>query len=230
MHRSNSLPQETGLDVVIYWAATIAGVSIAGAVYGVPFLLIGALFGFFIAGFFSIALVVPFALAVRGFCGAWRHPLAAPCFGGLIGFVSLAGWRPLAIERPEEFLFFLTGPILASFVGQTGGYIGARDIAIEMILQRPSEPQSAPWRFAIRSALIVMVSVALVLTLLRAWRPLELPDLYIIAMWLPCQVGMLCVFARLTHRAAVRKARIRAVSRETGGYAILAQDGHIQAN
>jgi hypothetical protein len=223
MDRSNSHPAEACSDVATYWAATIAGVSIAGAVYGVPFLLIGALFGFFIAGFFSIALVVPFALAVRGFCGAWRHPLAAPCFGGLIGFVSLAGWRPLAIERPEEFLFFLTGPILASFFGQTGGYVGARDIAIEMILQRPSESQPAPLRFTIRSALIVMVSVALVLTLLRAWRPLELPDLYVIAMWLPCQVGMLCLFARLGRRAAARMARIRAVSRETGGYALLAQ-------
>ncbi|MBA4107689.1 MAG: hypothetical protein C0485_18300 [Pirellula sp.] len=211
------------MDVASYWAATIAGVSIAGAVFGTPFLLIGALFGFLIAGFFSIALVVPFALAVRGLCGSWRHPLAAPCFGGLIGFVSCAGWRPLSIERPEEFFYFLAGPILASFVGQAGGYVGARNIAIEMTLQQPSEPQSTPWRFTIRSALIVMVSVALLLTLLRAWRPLELPDLYIIAMWLPCQVGMLCLFARLGRRAAAKVARTRAVSRETGGYALLPQ-------
>jgi hypothetical protein len=221
MDRSDSPPTETVLDVATYWAAAISGVSIAGAIYGLPFVLIGGLFGFLIAGFFSVMLVVPFALGVRGLCGTWRHPMAGPCFGGLIGFVSCAGWRPLSIERPEEFAYFLLGPILASFLGHTGGYVATREIAIELLLRRPHGAESAPWRFTIRSALLVMVSVAGALTLLRWWRPLELPDLFIISMWLPCQIGMLCIFARLARRAAAKVARIRSVSRETGGYALL---------
>lgn len=214
---------EPAIDVARYWVAAVLGVSAAGAAYGLPIFFIGAIFGLLSAGFFSVALVVPFAMAVRAVCGTWRHPLAAPCFGGVIGFVSFAAWGPIPIERPGDWLYFALGPLLASFVGQTGGYIATRNQQIEMILDRNRRP-AAPWQFSIWSVLIATTSMAITLTLLHWWRPLELRDLTNVAIWLPCQAGTLCLFARWGEQAAERMARLRAVSRETGGYAILARE------
>lgn len=219
----SGLGQDSGPIVARYWAATVFGIAVAGGAYGSPVLIIGSVVGFFLAGFFAVALVVPFALAVRALCGAWRHPLAGPCFGGVIGFVSFAAWGRFTIERPADWGAFVVGPILASFLGQAGGYLATRSEMIEMILERQRLPSDSRWGFSTRSALIAMVSVAVLLTLLRRWRPLELRDLYLVAMWLPWQIGMLCLFGRWGRRAAARMARIKSVSRETGGYAILAR-------
>ncbi|BBO31756.1 hypothetical protein [Lacipirellula parvula] len=216
-------PCESAFDVASYWVTAILGVSVAGAGYGLPIFLVGAVFGFAIAGFFSVALVVPFAMAVRAVCGTWRHPLAAPCFGGLVGFASFVACGRVTIVHPADWLGFVLGPLFASFVGQAGAYIATRGELIEMILDRRRRP-AAPWRFSIRSALIGTASLAITLTLLQWRRPLDLRDLTFVAIWLPYQAGTLCLFARWGERAAERIAQIRAVSRETGGYAILARE------
>ncbi|WP_428308635.1 hypothetical protein [Lacipirellula sp.] len=214
-------PIDAAFGVGNYWVNTILGVSAAGAVYGLPFFLVGAIFGFVIAGLYSVALVIPFALAVRAVCGTWRHPLAAPCFGGLVGFVSFAAGERITIDHPADWLGFILGPLFTSFVGQAGAYIATRGELIEMILDRRRRP-AASWRFSIRSLLIGTASLAITLTLLQWRRPLDLSDLTFVAIWLPYQAGTLCLFARWGERAAEGIAQTRAVSRETGGYAILA--------
>jgi len=200
---------ETTEEAWTYWIRTVAGVAFAGGAYGMPVFLLGGVIGFLIAGFFSIALVIPFAMAVRAVCGTWRHPLAAPCFGGLIGFISIAGWEPFEIRRPSHYVGFAIGPMLATLVGQAGGYIATRDSMIEMRLQQQRKAVAGRWQFSIGALLIGTASLALLFTLLRWWRPLELREVYTVALWLPWQVALLSLFARMGRRAAARLREIR---------------------
>jgi hypothetical protein len=197
--------KETGDEAWSYWLLAIAGVTFAGAVYGLPFLILGAIFGFIIAGFFSIVLAAPFAIAVRTLCGRWRHPLAAPCFGGLVGFVSTSAVWEEVWRWDDGFVFFLLGPMTTTLIGQAGGYLMTRRDQAAMLAQRPS--RRGGWRFSIRTALIATAWTAMTLTLLEVLGMTNGRVLAVIALWLPWQVVLLWGWWRLGLRATAKTAR-----------------------
>lgn len=195
--------KETGDEAWSYWLLAIVGVTFAGALYGLPFLIIGSIAGFIIAGFYSILLAAPFAIAVRTLCGRWRHPLAAPCFGGTVGFVSTAAvWEEIWRWREEGFVMFLLGPMTTTLIGQAGGYLMTRRDQATILAQRP--PRGERWRFSIRTVMVATAWLAMTLTLLKGLGMLEQQYLAVITLWLPWQVMLLWGWSRLGRRAAAK--------------------------
>lgn len=196
--------EETGSIAISYWLATIAGVTLAGTVYGLPFFFVGAIFGFCIAGIVSVVLAAPFAIAVRTIVGAWRHPLAAPCFGGIVGFLSTApAWEALW-RAPAEggVIAFILGPMITTALGQFGGYLQTKRYMAAAIANRP---QQLGWRISIRAMLATTAWIAASLAALQAGGLLEPADLVAIGVWLPWQLCLLCLIWALAGRAGRRE-------------------------
>lgn len=198
--------RESGDEAWSYWLLTIVGVTFAGTIYGLPFFIIGAVFGFMIAGCFSAVLAAPFAIAVKSLCGTWRHPIAAPCFGGLIGFVSTSAiWEEVLRFRSGGFGLLLLGPMTTTLLGQAGGYLITRRDHVEMVVRKSL--QGEPWRFSIRTVMIATAWLAAVLGLLQCMGMLEEYVLAMIALWLPWQGVLLWGWSRLGRRAAAKAVR-----------------------
>lgn len=195
---------ETGEVAISYWLATIAGVTLAGTVYGLPFFFVGAIFGFCIAGIVSVALAAPFAIAVRTIVGTWRHPLAAPCFGGIVGFLSMApAWDALwRVPGDGGIIAFILGPMITTALGQVGGYLQTKRYMAAAIADRPEQ---ASWRISIRAMLATTAWIAASLAALQAAGLLEPAELIAIGVWLPWQLCLLCLFWALAGRAGRRE-------------------------
>lgn len=206
---SDRLDEET----ISYWLLTIAGVTLAGTAYGLPFFVVGAIYGFCIAGVVSVVLAAPFAIAVRTVVGAWRHPLAAPCFGGIVGFLSTApAWNALWRDRAGGgILVFILGPMTTTALGQIGAYLMTRRDAAAMIAGRAERPR---WQISIRAMLATTAWLAATLAILQACGLLGPAELVGIGVWLPWQLCLLCLFWALTKRA-VRLEQLDAEGRFT---------------
>lgn len=195
---------ETGEVAISYWLATIAGVTLAGTVYGLPFFFVGAIFGFCIAGMVSVVLAAPFAIAVRTIVGTWRHPLAAPCFGGIVGFLSTApAWDALWRERADGgIIVFILGPMITTALGQAGGYLQTKRYMAAAIAD---SPEQAGWRISIRAMLATTAWIAASLAALKPVGLLEPASLIAIGVWLPWQLCLLCLFWALARRTGRRE-------------------------
>lgn len=198
---SDRLDEETGSAAVSYWLLAIAGVTLAGTAYGLPFFIVGAIYGFCIAGVVSVVLAAPFAIAVRTIVGTWRHPLAAPCFGGIVGFLSTAPvWNALWRDPEGGGIFvFILGPMTTTALGQIGAYLMTRRDAAAMIAGRAARPR---WQISIRAMLATTAWLAATLAVLQACGLLGPAELVGIGVWLPWQLCLLCLFSALTKRAA----------------------------
>jgi hypothetical protein len=210
---------ETEGDAWAFWFRAMGGVTLAAALYGLPMFIIGALFGAAIAGSACLALAVPCAALVRLSTGKWRHRLAGQAFGGLVGFVSTVPvWPALARGWGEGgAIIFTLGPLLATALGQVGGFLANRDYCAEAgVLAWERRRRGRGGRFSIRTMLIVTAWLAGALTVLELAGQLQPPQMIAIAAWAPWQFGLLWMWARMGKDSEIESGEHSVlVSRET---------------
>jgi hypothetical protein len=175
-----------------YWTKAHFCVTLAGGLYGSPFLIIGVYFGLALAWCVGAALVIPFAVGSRMLTGTARHPLAAPAFGGTVGFFATAPiWDSfLASNRqPFSWAIFILGPMVTTLLGQLAGYFAARKEF--RAFYRTRSDFAGTWRFSVRGMLVLTAWCAVLLSVLQSWGWLTPTNLTVALAWLPWQLLLL---------------------------------------
>jgi hypothetical protein len=197
------------VDAVQYWGNAIAGVTLAGGCYGLPFFVVGALVLGLATAILCCALVVPFVVAVRTITGRWLQPLAGPAFGGVVGFVATApAWGALVEDIDSGVAVFVLGPMTTTLLGQTGGYLATRKLAYVMALGARNRLEER-WRFTIRALLVTTAWVALAATILRVLGLATRAHGIAIGIWLLWQAGLLWFWSWRIRRALDSPRRFR---------------------
>ncbi|MAT68141.1 MAG: hypothetical protein CMJ58_01310 [Planctomycetaceae bacterium] len=170
--RERRTPPVEAPSAAAFWFAAWLGTAMAGAVYGLPFFVIGAAFGWLIAAAVAGVIVLPVALCVRSLTGAWVHRLAAPALGGLAGLLSALPLFVLPPHRPNA-LGFLLAPVLTIVCGQVGAHLMTRRLLRLAVAHHGSPVAQAPWQFSLRWLMVLTAWVAVAMLALRAVDLLE---------------------------------------------------------
>ena len=179
------------LASVQYWALAWIGTILGACLYGLPFAIVGALSGFFLAAFWGAIIIGPLALCLRALTGTWRPRLGPPALGGLVGLASYATFPGLARAFTDDAaLAFFLGPAMTVTLGEVGAVL-----LIRIGAPSPNDVAPGPLRFSVKTLLAASTWAVFWLTVVKACGGFEPGGSQVVAGGLAWYAGSLPLWA-----------------------------------